>query len=324
MPCKACKAEVEESFHGVTPVGTVLGSGRGRRAADQAAGSVLAACAMVSFLAVAAIVLYMVQKGAPAILEVGWKEILFGRVWDPVGTPPGFGILYIVLTSLVGTFLAVLLGSSVGVLTAVFLAELAREPWAGIVRTAVELLAGIPSVVYGLLGIYLLNPWMYRLERKIFAGSDRHQFTGGANLLCAVLVLAVMILPTVISVTETAIRSVGQELRTASLALGASRMQTIFRQILPAARPGVATGVVLGVGRALGESMAVMLVAGNCVNVPLPFCSVRFLTTAIVSEMGYAQGTHRGVLFAIGLVLFGFITLVNGVVLRILDRKSVV
>lgn len=292
-------------------------------AADMAARIFLAACAAISCLAVTAIALYMIQGGLPALMEVGWREILLGRVWDPVGTPPKFGILLIVLTSLFGTFLAVLLGATAGVLTAVFLAELANGKAAWIVGTAVDLLAGIPSVIYGLLGIYVLNPLVYRLERKVFAGSDTHQFTGGANLLCAVLVLAVMILPTVISVSRAAILSVEKEVRASSLALGASRIQTIFRSVLPAARSGVAAAVVLGVGRALGESMAVMLVAGNRVNVPLPFHSVRFLTTAIVSEMGYAQGTHRRVLFAIGLVLFVFITLVNGVILGMLKKEEV-
>lgn len=307
--------------------GVLAGAGRenrGRRiVADKVAEFCLAACAAVSFLAVAAIALYMIQGGMPAIREVGWKEILFGRVWDPVGTSPKFGIRSMIATTLVGTFLAALSAAAVGVLTAVFLAELAGERAAGIVGTAVDLLAGIPSVIYGLLGIYLLNPLMYRLERKIFAGSRTHQFTGGANLLCAVLVLAVMILPTVISVSVSAIRSVSEEVRASSLALGATRMQTIFRAVLPAARSGVAAAVVLGVGRAMGESMAVMLVAGNCVNMPGPFRSVRFLTTAIVSEMGYAQGTHRRMLYALGLVLFVLITLVNGVVLGAMKKREV-
>ena len=206
--------------------------GRSRGAvADMAARVLLAACTAVSLLAVAAIALYMLQGGMPAILEVGWREILLGRVWDPVGAPPKFGILLMVLTSLAGTFLAVLLGATAGVLTAVFLAELADGKTAWIVGTAVELLAGIPSVIYGLLGIYVLNPLMYRLERKVFAGSDTHQFTGGANLLCAVLVLAVMILPTVISVSRAAILSVEKEVLHSSMQLCASRIQRFFRSL---------------------------------------------------------------------------------------------
>ncbi len=210
-----------------------------------------------------------------------------------------------------------------GVLTAVFLAELADKRLAGILRAAVELLAGIPSVIYGLLGIYLLNPMMYRLERWIFAGSETHQFTGGANLLSASLILAVMILPTVVNISEAAIRAVDPGIRRASLALGASRIQTIFGSVLPAAKPGIMTAVVLGVGRALGEAMAITLASGNSVNFPLPFHSVRFLTSAIVSEMGYAQGTHRQVLFTAGLVLFVLIMLVNLVLARIMKEGLV-
>ncbi len=189
------------------------------------------------------------------------------------------------------------------------------------VRPAVELLAGIPSVVYGLLGMMILNPVIYRLEQRIFAGSKTHQFTGGANLLSAVLVLAVMILPTVISISESALRSVPSQLRECSLALGASRIQTIFQVVIPAARPGIVTAVVLGVGRAVGEAMAVSLVSGGSVNFPLPFCSVRFLTTALVSEMAYANGLHRQVLFTVGMVLFLFIMAVN-LVLHAILRKT--
>ncbi len=282
-----------------------------RLAAEGAAQAFFTFCGLVAVFAAASVTLYMIVEGVPALRRAGWKEILFGSVWKPVAEDPEYGILYIILTSVLGTGLAVLTGVPMGILTAVFLAELAGGKAAAAVRTAVELLAGIPSVIYGLLGIYLLNPLMYRLERKLFAGSRTHQFTGGANLLAASLVLAVMILPTVISISETAIRAVQPAVREASLALGASPVQTIFKSVLPAARSGIAAAVVLGVGRALGETMAITLVSGNSVNLPLPFRSVRFLTTAIVSEMGYAQGMHREVLFTIGLVLFVFILLVN-------------
>ena len=156
----------------------------------------------------------------------------------------------------------------------------------------------------------------------MFRDSDTHQFTGGANLLSAVIVLAIMILPTVINTAQTAIRAVPGHIKAASLALGATHMQTIFKSILPAAKSGVITGVVLGIGRAIGEAMAISLVSGSSVNMPLPFNSVRFLTTAIVSEMGYAEGTHRDVLFTIGLVLFGFIMLINIVLNRILKKGA--
>lgn len=185
------------------------------------------------------------------------------------------------------------------------------EKLANVVRPAVELLAGIPSVIYGLLGILILNPLMYKMELAVFKGSSTHQYTGGANLISAVLVLALMILPTVINISESALRAVPGHLKSASLALGATKIQTIFQVILPAAKSGIITAVVLGTGRAIGEAMAITLVSGSSVNFPLPFNSVRFLTTAIVAEMGYASGLHREVLFTIGLVLFAFIMIIN-------------
>lgn len=268
-------------------------------------------CAFLAILAVISITVYMVINGTPALFQVGIREILFETAWKPTAENPSFGILYVILTSIIGTALAVLLGVPIGILTAVFLAETAPRKLAALVKPAVELLAGIPSVVYGLLGLMILNPLMYKLELAIFKGSDTHQFTGGANLLSAVIVLAIMILPTVINISESAIRAVHPSLKSASLALGASHIQTIFKVILPAAKSGIITAVVLGVGRAIGEAMAITLVSGSSVNMPLPFNSVRFLTTAIVAEMGYASGLHRQVLFTIGLVLFVFIMIIN-------------
>lgn len=268
-------------------------------------------CAFLAILAVISITVYMVINGTPALFQVGIREILFGTAWKPTAENPSFGILYVILTSIIGTALAVLLGVPIGILTVVFLAETAPRKLAALVKPAVELLAGIPSVVYGLLGLMILNPLMYKLELAIFKGSDTHQFTGGANLLSAVIVLAIMILPTVINISESAIRAVHPSLKSASLALGASHIQTIFKVILPAAKSGIITAVVLGVGRAIGEAMAITLVSGSSVNMPLPFNSVRFLTTAIVAEMGYASGLHRQVLFTIGLVLFVFIMIIN-------------
>lgn len=289
---------------------------------ETAAEAIFTLCACCMVFAVGSITLYMIANGIPAIYKLGAREILFSSVWKPTAADPSFGILYVILTSVAGTALAVFLGVPVALLTAVFLTEAAPRPLAAVVRPAIELLAGIPSVVYGLLGMLVLNPLVYRLEQWVFRGSQTHQFTGGANLLSAVLVLAIMILPTVISVSETALRAVPEQLRASSMALGASRIQTIFQIILPAARPGIVTAVVLGVGRAVGEAMAVNLVSGGCVNVPLPFCSVRFLTTAIVSEMGYAEGLHRQVLFTVGLVLFGFIMLVNILLHKILREEK--
>lgn len=293
---------------------------RNKEVVETLAQIIFTICALFAVLAVISITLYMMISGTPAIFKVGLKEILFSTVWEPTAEEPHFGILYVILTSIVGTALAILIGVPIGLLTAVFLAEVAPKKIAMIVKPAVELLAGIPSVVYGLLGIYLLNPLMYKIELWLFEGSKTHRFTGGANLLSAVLVLAIMILPTVINISETSIRAVHPSIKAASLALGASHMQTIFKMILPAAKSGIVTAVVLGVGRAIGEAMAITLVSGSSVNMPLPFNSVRFLTTAIVSEMGYSQGIHRQVLFTMGLVLFAFIMVINMTLSKILKK----
>lgn len=297
---------------------SIVGSRKAKSLVEFAAQIVFTICALFAVLAVLSITIYMMINGTPALAKVGIKELLFGTVWKPTAAEPSYGILYVILTSIVGTTLAILLGVPIAVLTAIFLAETAPQKLAAIVKPAVELLSGIPSVIYGLLGILLLCPAMYKLEQKIFAGSESHQFTGGANLISAVLVLAVMILPTVINISESALRSVPSNLRAASLAMGASRIQTIFKVTLPAAKSGIVTAIVLGVGRAIGEAMAISLVSGSSVNAPMPFHSVRFLTTAIVSEMGYAADLHREVLFTIGLVLFAFIMIINISLTRIL------
>ena len=282
-----------------------------KSAVEKTAKIIFTVCAFFAILAVFSITLYMIINGTPALFQVGLGEILFGTVWEPTAEDPAFGIIFIILTSIIGTALAILIGVPIGVLTAVFLAEVAPKKLASIVKPAVELLAGIPSVIYGLLGIMILNPLMYKLELAIFRDSETHQFTGGANLISAVIVLAIMILPTVINISESALKAVPAQYKSASLALGASHIQTIFKVMLPAAKSGIITAIVLGVGRAIGEAMAITLVSGSSVNFPLPFNSVRFLTTAIVSEMGYASGLHRQVLFTIGLVLFVFIMIIN-------------
>ena len=274
-------------------------------------------CAAIAILAVCSITVYMIMKGTPAFKEVGVLDLLFGRVWKPTASEPSFGIFYIILSSIAGTAAAVLLGVPIGLLTAAFLSELAGKKLGNIVSGAVELLAAIPSVIYGLIGMMILNPFMYSLEKKIYAGSTDHQFTGGANLLSAIIVLAVMILPTVISVSTSSLKAVTDSLRSASLALGATKLQTIFKVVIPAAKSGILTGIVLGVGRALGEAMAINMVAGGAVNIPLPFNSVRTLTTQIVSEMGYASGVHRQVLFTVGLVLYVFIMIINLILLKV-------
>lgn len=285
--------------------------------AEAVARALLLICAVAAIFAVCAITFYMFAKGLPALGKVGVTELLFGTVWKPTAAEPQFGIAYIILSSIVGTAFSVLLGVPVGLMTAVFLTEVSGKGMAAVVQPAVELLAAIPSVIYGLIGMMVLNPAMYKLEKLIFAGSSTHQFTGGANVLSAVIVLAIMILPTVISVSASSLRAVPDAMRAASLALGASKMQTVFRVTIPAARSGILTGVVLGIGRALGEAMAINMVAGGSVNLPLPFNSVRFLTTQLVSEMSYAEGTHRQVLFTVGLVLYLFILAVNLVLLKL-------
>ncbi|MBO5535406.1 MAG: phosphate ABC transporter permease subunit PstC [Acidaminococcaceae bacterium] len=282
-----------------------------RNLVEATAGYIFAICAVIAIFAVCSITAYMIAKGTPAFSTVGVSELLFGMRWEPTAAKPAYGIFYIIISSILGTGGSILLGVPVGLLTAVFLTEVADKRLAALVQPAVELLAAIPSVIYGLLGLMILNPAMYKLEKLIFTGSSEHQFTGGSNLLCAVIVLAIMILPTVVNVSASSIRAVPDELRAASLALGASKIQTIFKVTIPAAKSGIMTGVVLGIGRALGEAMAINMVAGGSVNFPLPFNSVRFLTTQLVSEMGYAEGTHRQVLFAVGLVLYIFIMLVN-------------
>lgn len=290
--------------------------------AEAVARALLLICAVAAIFAVCAITFYMFAKGLPALGKVGVTELLFGTMWKPTAAEPQFGIAYIILSSVVGTAFSVLLGVPVGLMTAVFLTEVSAKRMAAVVQPAVELLAAIPSVIYGLVGMMVLNPAMYKLEKLIFAGSSTHQFTGGANVLSAVIVLAIMILPTVISVSASSLRAVPDSMRAASLALGASKMQTVFRVTIPAARSGILTGVVLGIGRALGEAMAINMVAGGSVNLPLPFNSVRFLTTQLVSEMSYAEGTHRQVLFTVGLVLYLFILVVNLVLLKLRKKGA--
>lgn len=297
---------------------SIMRNSRTKKAVETVAQIIFTVCAAAAVLAVFSITLYMFLKGVPAFAKVGIAEILFNHVWEPTAKDPSYGILYIILTSIAGTAMAVLIGVPIGVLTAVFLSEVAPKRLAAAVRPAVDLLAGIPSVIYGLLGLMVLNPLMYKLEQIIFADSPTHQFTGGANLISAVLVLVIMILPTVINISQSALQAVPQKLKDASFGLGASQIQTIFKVQMPAARSGIVTAVVLGIGRAIGEAMAISLVSGSAVNLPLPFNSVRFLTTAIVSEMGYAADTHRMVLFSIGLVLFVFIMAINIILTRVL------
>ncbi len=267
-------------------------------------------CGMVAILAVLLITGYMIVAGLPAIKEIGLVNFLFGTEWASTAAEPKFGILPFILTSIWGTLGAIVIGVPIGLLTAVFLSKVASPKIAGIVRPAVELLAGIPSVVYGLIGMMVLVPAMM----------DIFNLNNGTCLLAAILVLAIMILPSIISVSETALNAVPQEYEEASLALGATKIETIFKVSIPAAKSGIVAGIVLGVGRAIGEAMAVMMVAGNVANMPSLFKSVTFLTTAVAKEMSYASGLQRQALFSIALVLFCFIMIINALLNFVLKK----
>ncbi len=249
------------------------------------------------------ITVYLVVSGIPAIRQIGLVPFLLGDTWESTAAQPSYGILPFILTSIYGTAGAILFGVPVGFFAAVYLAKLAPTQVKSIVGAAVSLLAGIPSVVYGLVGMLVLVPGI----RALFHVPD------GASLLAAIIVLAVMILPSIIKVSITALEAVPKEYEDASLALGATSIETYFRVSVPAARSGIAAAVVLGVGRAIGEAMAVMMVSGNAANMPSLFESVRFLTTAVSSEMSYSSGLQRQALFSIALVLFLFIMLINAV-----------
>ena len=258
------------------------------------------------------ITVYLVISGIPAISKIGLIPFLFGNEWASTAAEPKFGILPFILTSVYGTAGAILVGVPIGFMTAVYLAKVAPPKVRTVIETAVSMLAGIPSVVYGLVGMLILVPGI----RKIFNLPD------GASLFAAMIVLAIMILPSIIKVSVTALEAVPKEYEDASLALGATPIETYFRVSVPAARSGIAASVVLGVGRAIGEAMAVMMVSGNAPNMPSLFQSVRFLTTAVASEMSYSSGLQQQALFSIALVLFLFIMLINATLNFFLKRQK--
>lgn len=268
-------------------------------------------CGILTIVFVALITIFLVASGIPAIRTIGLSQFLSSTVWAPTASNPSYGILPFILSSVYGTCGALLLGVPTGILYAVFLSKMSPAKIGNIVRNVVDLLAGIPSVVYGLVGMIIIVPYV----REVFNLPD------GANLFSAIIVLAVMILPSVISVSETAIKAVPKEYEEASLALGATKTESIFKVVLPAAKSGIATAIVLGTGRAAGEAMAVMMVAGNVANMPKLFRSVRFLTTAVASEMSYSSGLQRQALFSIALVLFLFIMAVN-IILNVIIKKG--
>lgn len=255
---------------------------------------------------------YLIISGIPAIGKIGIIDFLFGKTWASTAAEPSYGILPFILTSIYGTAGAILVGVPIGFLTSVYLAKIAPVKVKAVIESAVSLLAGIPSVVYGLVCMLVLVPGI----RKVFNIPD------GAGLLAAIIVLAVMILPSIIKVSMSALEAVPKEYEDASLALGATPVETYFKVSVPAARSGIAAAVVLGVGRAIGEAMAVMMVSGNAPNMPGLFESVRFLTTAVASEMSYSAGLQRQALFSIALVLFLFIMLINATLNYFLKREK--
>lgn len=282
------------------------------KAIEAAVHGVFLLLGLVTVGCVLLITLYLIISGVPAIAEIGLIPFLFGKTWASTAAEPKFGTLPFILTSIYGTCGAILIGIPVGFLTAVFLSKMAPHRVRTVMESAVSLLAGIPSVVYGLVGMLVLVPAI----RRIFHVPD------GASLLAAMAVLAVMILPSIIKVSTDALDSVPKEYEDASLALGATPAETWFRVSAPAAGSGVAAAVVLGVGRAVGEAMAVMMVSGNAPNMPSLFESVRFLTTAVASEMSYSSGLQRQALFSIALVLYVFIMLINAVLNHFFKRKK--
>lgn len=271
------------------------------KTAERLMTAVFTVCGLAALAFVAVITVFLLVSGIPAIGKVGVLRFLFGTLWSPTASEPKYGILPFILSSVFATFGAILIGVPIGLMCAVYISKFAPQRLGSAVRTAVDLLAGVPSVVYGLVGMIIIVPAV----REFFGLPD------GANLFSAILVLAVMILPSVISVSETAIKAVPREYEEGSLALGATKTETVFKVVLPAARSGILASVVLGIGRAIGEAMAVMMVSGNAPNMPKLFGSVRFLTTAVASEMSYSSGLHRQTLFSIALVLFVFILIIN-------------
>ncbi len=255
---------------------------------------------------------YLAISGIPAIKQIGLVPFLFGKTWASTAAEPSYGILPFILTSVYGTCGAIVLGVPVGFMASVYIAKLAPKRLKKLILSAVSLLAGIPSVVYGLVGMLVLVPGI----RKLFSVPD------GASLLAAIIVLAIMILPSIIKVSVTALEAVPKEYEDASLALGATDVETYFKVSVPAAKSGIAAAVVLGVGRAIGEAMAVMMVSGNVSNMPSLFQSVRFLTTAVASEMAYSGGLQRQALMSIALVLFVFIMMINAALNFFLKREK--
>jgi phosphate transport system permease protein len=285
---------------------------KSNKAREKAMTGVFLICGLIAIAFVIAISGFLIISGLPAIGQIGFSEFMFGTKWASTAATPSYGILPFILTSIYGTAGAILIAVPIGLLCAVYLAKFAGEHVAVVIRSSVELLAGIPSVVYGLVGMIVIVPFV----REAFSLPD------GANLFSAILVLSVMVLPTVISQSETALLAVPTEYEEASLSLGATWTETVFKVSVPAAKSGIASAVVLGVGRAIGEAMAVMMVSGNVANMPGLFRSVRFLTTAVASEMSYSSGLQKQALFSIALILFIFIMIITLLLNFVFKKKG--
>ena len=283
-----------------------------RKCSDRIALSVFTVLGYLNIVFVAVICLYLLISGVPAIFKIGFTDFIFGTKWASTASEPYFGIMPFILTSVYGTVGAIILGLPVGFFTSAYLAKFAPKKLKAAVESVVDLLAGIPSVVFGFIGMLVLVPGI----QKIFDVPD------GASLLAAIFVLAVMILPSIIKVSIGAIEAVPHEYELGSLALGANKIETVFKVVIPAANRGIGVAVVLGVGRAIGEAMAVMMVAGNVANMPHLFESVRFLTTAVASAMSYSHGLQREALFSIALVLFVFIMVINALLNLVLKKRG--
>lgn len=278
---------------------------------ERAIGIIFTLLGLVSVLFVLLITVYLIVSGVPAIGEIGFINFMFGKVWRSTGSDPQFGILPFILTTIWGTIGSLIIGLPIGFFSAVYLAKMSPKRIRDIFVVIIGVISGVPSVVYGLVGMLVLVPFV----RTVFNLPD------GASLFASIIVLAVMILPTVIKVSLTSLEAVPKDYEEASLALGATKIETYFRVSVPAARSGILTSVVLGIGRAIGEAMAVMMVAGNVANMPSIFKSVRYLTTAVAIEMSYSSGLQRQALFSIALVLFCFIMIINGI-LMVLRREN--
>lgn len=274
--------------------------------------TVFTVCGLAALAFVVVITAFLLVSGIPAIGKIGFVQFILGKVWAPTAATPLYGILPFITSSVFGTLGAIAIGVPLGLLCAIYIAKFAPKRFAVILREAVQLLAGIPSVVYGLVGMIIIVPAV----REVLNLPD------GATMFSAIIVLSIMILPSVISVSETAICAVPKEYEEGSLALGATKTETVFKVVVPAAKSGILASVVLGTGRAIGEAMAVMMVSGNASNMPKLFGSVRFLTTAVASEMSYSSGLQREALFSIALVLFIFILIINTILNFVVKRKK--